>query len=128
METKKNLLVKPNLKKDEFIQVSPISAGWEFIHFAAVKLTDGKCWFMQTEDNEMAVIIFGGSARIETKNYNWSNVGSRTDVFSGMPTTVYIPKGDSVRITALTGVLEFGVGWCKAVNDHQARLITPEEV
>ena len=76
----------------------------------------------------MAVVILGGAARIETKKFVWENVGSRKDVFSGMPTSIYIPKGDSVKVTALTGILEFGVGWCKAVNDHPVRLITPEEV
>lgn len=128
MDTNKKFLIKPDYLKDEFIQVSPKTAGWEFLNFSAVKLSSGKSWFKQTEENEMAVIIFGGSARIETQNYTWDNVGSRTDVFNGMPTSVYIPKGDSVRITALTGILEFGIGWCKAYNDHPAKLISPAEV
>jgi 5-deoxy-glucuronate isomerase len=128
MADKKNLLIKPDFEKDEYLQISPESAGWDFLNFSAVRLSENKNWYKRTEDNELAVVILGGSARIETKDISWDHVGSRKDVFSGMPTAVYIPKDNWVRITAETGSLEFGVGWCKALNDHQVKLITPEEI
>ncbi len=128
MVAKNKLLVKPNYDKDEFIKVTTKSAGWDFLNFSAIQLIENKGWYRQTEDNELAVVILGGSAKVETKSITWEHVGSRKDVFSGMPTTVYVPKGNWIRVTAETEKLEFGVGWCKAVNDHPTKLITPEEV
>lgn len=128
MTTSRNLLVRPDFSKEEFIKVTPVSAGWEFINFSAVKLAEGKTWYRQTDDNEMVIVIFGGSARIETKNNVWDHAGTRKNVFNGMPTTIYISRGSWVKITAITTFLEFGAGWCKAENTHRERLITPEEV
>jgi 5-deoxy-glucuronate isomerase len=108
--------------------VTPKTAGWDFLNFSAVKLDERKSWYKNTDDNELAVVIFGGSARVETKDISWDHVGSRKDVFNGMPSSVFVPKNNQIRITAETEGLEFGVGWCKAINDHPAKLITPEEV
>ena len=33
MDKNKRLLIKPDYTKEEYIQVSPVSAGWEFIKF-----------------------------------------------------------------------------------------------
>jgi 5-deoxy-glucuronate isomerase len=128
MAANKSLLIKPDFRKEEFIQVTPKTAGWDFLNFSAVKLDERKSWYKNTDDNELAVVIFGGSARVETKDISWDHVGSRKDVFNGMPSSVFVPKNNQIRITAETEGLEFGVGWCKAINDHPAKLITPEEV
>jgi 5-deoxy-glucuronate isomerase len=123
-----NLLVKPNFEESEFIRVTSKSAGWEHLNFSAVKLKKGEKWHIESKDNEMALVIFGGTARIETKDNCWESVGSRTNVFTGMPTTLYISRNNWINIYALGESLEFGIGWAKAYKDHSTKLIQPEDV
>jgi 5-deoxy-glucuronate isomerase len=128
MKKSKNILVKPNFERPEFIKVTPKSAGWEHLNFSAVKLEKGTTWHFDSQDNELALVILGGTAKIETKDQNWESVGSRNDVFSGMPTTLYVSRNNWVNIKAISEKLEFGIGWCKAFSDHPTKLIEPEEV
>jgi 5-deoxy-glucuronate isomerase len=123
-----NLLVKPKYDGSEFIHVTPKSAGWEHLNFSAVKLKKGEKWHIDSKENEMALVILGGIARIETKDHSWDSVGSRTSVFAGMPTTLYISRNNWINIYALDENLEFGIGWAKASSDHPTKLIQPEEV
>jgi len=123
-----NLLVQPNYEESEFIKVTPKSAGWEHLNFSAVKLNNGATWHIDSKENEMALVILGGTARIETKDQTWESVGSRSNVFKGMPTTLYISRNNWVTIYALSETLEFGIGWSKAYLDHPTKLIEPEEV
>jgi 5-deoxy-glucuronate isomerase len=128
MSKSKNILVKPNFELPEFIQVTPMSAGWEHLNFSAVKLQKGTVWHIDSKDNEMALVIFGGTAKIETKDQSWESVGSRNNVFNGMPTTLYISRNNWINIYAIKETVEFGIGWCKAFSDHPTKLIEPEDV
>ena len=128
MSKSTNLLVKPNYEESEFIQVTPKSAGWEHLNFSAVKLKKGETWHIDSKENEMALVILGGTAKIDTKDHTWDSAGSRSNVFSGMPTTLYISRDNWITIKALSETLEFGIGWCKAYSDHPTKLIEPEEV
>jgi 5-deoxy-glucuronate isomerase len=128
MNRSKNILVKPNFEEPEFINVTPKSAGWEHLNFSAVKLEKGTTWHFDSHDNEMALVILGGTAKVETKDHNWESVGSRNNVFNGMPTTLYVSRNNGVNIKALSEKFEFGIGWCKAFSDHPTKLIEPEDV
>jgi 5-deoxy-glucuronate isomerase len=128
MNRSKNILVKPNFERPEFIKVTPKSAGWEHLNFSAVKLEKGTTWHFDSHDNEMALVILGGTAKVETKDHNWESVGSRNNVFNGMPTTLYVSRNNGVNIKALSEKFEFGIGWCKAFSDHPTKLIEPEDV
>jgi 5-deoxy-glucuronate isomerase len=128
MSKSNNILVKPNFDLSEFIQVTPINAGWEHLNFSAVKLQKGTTWHIDSNDNEMALVIFGGNARIETKDHSWESVGSRSNVFNGMPTTLYVSRNNWINIYAISETVEFGIGWCIAFSDHPTKLIEPEEV
>lgn len=128
MSKSKNILVKPNFELPEFIQVTPKSADWEHLNFSAIKLQKGAAWHIDSKDNEMALVVLGGTARIETKDHSWESVGSRSNVFNGMPTTLYISRNNWININAISETLEFGIGWCKAFSDHPTKLIEPEEV
>lgn len=128
MDKRSNLLIKPDYQKNEYIHLTHEIAGWDLLNFSVVKLEQGKSWKINTVNNEMALILLGGSAKIETKDRSWNKVGTRKNVFSGMPSAVYVSTNNWIGVTALTDTLEFAVGWCPAVNAHHTQLISPEDV
>lgn len=122
------LLVTPEYSKDEYIHVDPASAGWEHLHFAARKLSAGKSWSGTTAENEMAIVVLGGTCRIETDKGAWDSIGRRPDVFHGMPYTMYLPRRTSFKVEAVNSMVNLGYGWAAASRDYSPRLITPGEV
>jgi 5-deoxy-glucuronate isomerase len=128
MRDKSRFLIKPDFNVQEFIQVTPQIAKWEHLNYSAVRLSRGNSWIKKTEGNEMAVVILSGSVKLETADGEWERAGTRSSVFAGMPTTLYVSKNKWVKITAISDEADLGVGWCLAYNDHPTRLIPPEAV
>lgn len=126
--TKSNLLVKPDYSQPAYIDITPASAGWEHLHFQARKLKLGEEWSFNTAGNELALIIFGGTADVTSTAGEWKSIGSRSDVFHGLTTTLYLSRNTAFTVKALTSELDFGCGWVAASRDFPARLIPPEEV
>ena len=122
------LLITPRLDLDEYICITPAAAGWEFLHFAARKMHQGMCWRHNTGDHELALVVLGGSCRINSSCGDWPEVGRRPDVFHGLPYTLYLPPRTDFFLEATSEVLDIAYGWCIAQDDHPARLITPKEV
>lgn len=126
--TVSKLLIKPDFQKKEYIAVSPESAAWEHLHFKAIKLHSGEEWSFQTGKNELALIILGGTCDIVSNQGEWRSLGSRVDVFHGMPTSLYLSRNTSFTVHALTKELDFACGWAAATKDFPACLIKPEDV
>jgi 5-deoxy-glucuronate isomerase len=122
------LLIKPDFSKPEYQLVSPKSAGWEHLHFAAIKLSKGQQWSFDTGEYELALIVLGGTCDVESTAGNWSHIGSRSDVFSGMPTTLYLSRHTKFTVTSLNETLDFACGWAKAAKDYPAKLVEPNAV
>jgi 5-deoxy-glucuronate isomerase len=125
--TSNSLLVHPELDKHEYITVTPESAGWEHLHFKAVHLQQGEEWQFQTGANELALVILGGKADVSSDHGDWKGIGSRTDVFHGMPTTLYLSRNTDFTVKAVSVELDFACGWAKAERDFPPRLIRPED-
>lgn len=128
MVDNKKLLIHPDRTNQTYINVTPQSAGWEFLSFTAVKLNRNETWTRETKEEELALVILSGSVTIVTTDQTWEKVGTRKDVFSGMPTTLYISRNKSIEITALSRIVEFAVAWTQSSSDHPTKLIMPEEV
>ncbi len=126
--TESRLLIKPNFSHREYIAVTPESAGWDHLSFSAVKLAKGEQWEFDTGENELALTILGGTIDIESNQGEWKGIGSRTDVFHGMPTTLYLSRHTRFNVTAAYGEANFACGWAAATQDYPARLIRPEDV
>ncbi|MFW6098230.1 MAG: 5-deoxy-glucuronate isomerase [Chloroflexota bacterium] len=121
------LLVRPAADAQPYMHVTAESAGWEHLNFAARRLRKGQTWRHNTGDNELALVLLGGTAGVESSRGDWHNIGRRPDVFSGMPYTLYLPPDTDFRLQAESD-LDFAYGWCAADQDHPARLITPQDV
>src|SRR5262245_12683017 len=84
----------------EYIRVTPKSAGWEHLSFAARHMQRGEKWDAQTEQFEYGLVVLGGVCSVSSSRGNWPMLGRRKDVFSGMPYGLYLPPETrfSVRV------------------------------
>ena len=122
------LLIKPDLNRRDYITVTPESAGWQHLSFSAVRLAKGEKWEFDTGENELALTILGGTIDVASNKGEWKGIGSRTDVFHGMPTTLYLSRHTLFTVTAAYAEANFACGWAAATRDFPARLVKPEEV
>jgi len=126
--TASNLLVKPDFSHPSYITITPESARWEHLHFAAIKLKKGQSWSFDTTDFELALTILGGKCDVTSSAGNWESIGSREDVFHGMPTALYLPRKTTLTVKAVSESLDFACGWAKTDKDFPAVLVRPEDV
>jgi 5-deoxy-glucuronate isomerase len=122
------LLIAPDFSHQEYIQISTRSAQWDFLNFAARRMEHGKLWHFETHENELALVILGGTCDITSSIGKWTNVGSRSNVFMGMPYTLYLPPGTQFTVESKSEQLDIAYGWCIATEAHPARLVKPAEV
>ena len=124
-----NLIVHPGSASDHdaIVEVLPDTAGWDFIHFQARRLSSGGVWRRETGSHELAVVVLGGSVHVKSSRGSWENVGERANVFAGLPSAVYLPRNTSFSVTAESDA-EFAVAWVRADADHPARVIRPDDI
>ena len=87
--TESRLLVHPVDINGEYTRVTPLSAGWEHLSFAARRMPRGQVWSDQTGDCEYGLVVLGGTCAIESSHGTWDTVGRRQNVFCGMPYALY---------------------------------------
>lgn len=122
------LLIRPNFDHPEYIRVTPASAGWESLSFAARWMRHGDTWHCETGENELALVILGGVCNVTSTAGNWDGIGRRANVFEGMPYTLYLPRGTSFTVEPVSEDLDLAFGWAAATSDHPAQLVRPEDV
>ncbi|MBI4657517.1 MAG: 5-deoxy-glucuronate isomerase [Verrucomicrobia bacterium] len=122
------LLVRPRAGASEYLRVTPDTAGWEYLHFAARRMRKGERWQGGTDHFEYGIVILGGVCSVHSSRGVWDGIGRRPDVFQGMPYALYLPSQTEFAVTALSEELEIAYGWCLSEGDHPPRLITPEQV
>ncbi|MFN2352329.1 MAG: 5-deoxy-glucuronate isomerase [Kiritimatiellia bacterium] len=111
-----------------FTKISAIGdGGIQLTEFGLVQLAQGAAYAGNTEACETVLLILGGRCSIRGAGFDFAGLGKRTDVFSGKPHTVYIPRGREYRIEADTDV---ELAWIAAPSDldTEAYAITPEQV
>ena len=124
----RQLIIHPSdTRSNVVVSVDPTRAGWELLHFETRQLAPRATWRRQTGDNELALMILGGTCSVESSRGRWPGIGQRRDVFGGLPYALYLPRNTEFSVTAETPC-EIAYGWCAADEDHPARLITPDEV
>jgi 5-deoxy-glucuronate isomerase len=122
------LLFPPDFSHPEYVQVTPRSAQWDYLNFAARKLNRGRMWPFETHQNELALVVLGGICEITSNIGKWTDVGRRPNVFAGMPYTLYLPPETRFTVEAKSEHLDIAYGWCVATELHPARLVKPDEV
>src|SRR5438034_9764642 len=65
------LLVRPRATHGEYLRVTPETAGWEHLHFAARRLKRGEQWPASAGDFEYGLVIQIGRASCRERGEIW---------------------------------------------------------
>ena len=110
-----------------FAEVSAEQAGWEYLNMAARRLNAGQRWSASTGDFEYGHVVLGGRCNVRTSKGDFMAVGERADVFSGLPSAVYLPRHTDFEIEALTDSFEVASCWVPADKDYPAQRVSPAD-
>jgi len=102
------------------------SYGMKLTRFGILQLAAGTGWSSNTGENEVALVLLGGRCEVHGRNFCFSQVGGRRNVFDGKPYTVYLPRHTAYEVIALTD-LDIAVNESPASRDTaKPTVITPE--
>ncbi|MDD4622085.1 MAG: 5-deoxy-glucuronate isomerase, partial [Kiritimatiellae bacterium] len=112
----------------KFTKIASIGdGGLKLTEFGIITLKAGESYASASGAFEVALIVLGGTCEVRGEGFAFTNVGSRKDVFSGKPHTVYIPCGTEYTVIGTTDV---EVAWAASPSDLKtaAYEITPAQV
>ncbi len=101
--------------------------GFEYLQLQVRRIPAGETLEGGTDNNEMAIVGLGGTFDLESTHGKWNNVGSRANVFSGMPSAVYLPIQTSFAVKAVRDC-DLAFCYCRAEVSHPVALIQPSDV
>ena len=124
-----NLIVHPGNSSDPdvVVEVIPQQVGLDYIHFQVRHLRAGQLWSFEAGEHELALVLLGGNVGVHTNRGQWPSIGERSDVFSGPPSALYLPRRTTFTVTAAVDS-EFAVTWAATDEDHEPRHVPPAEV
>lgn len=113
------------------LEISPESAGWQYLSFRVVALAPGETLEGDTAGTEIAIVPLSGSGWFEFGGER--HAVARTDVFTQKPHVAYLPPRTRYAIGALgavgaLGAFEVAIGAAPATGRYPARLFTPAEL
>jgi len=120
-----NLLVKARRDGRSIVEVTPQSAGWKYVGFAAYRLRAGETLALPGDGLERCIVVLGGTVTIGAGGEKWREIGERESVFEDRsPYAVYLPRGVAASVAAHTPA-EIGVASAPGSTSRTARLIEP---
>lgn len=128
--TNNNILVHPQAyahDPDLLLEITPETAGWDYISFQARQLAQGQSWSFQSGANELALINLTGRYTVKSNRGEWTGIGGRSSVFTGAAHALYLPRQTDFTITAEEAG-EYAVTWVPTDEDHAPWLIKPADV
>lgn len=108
-------------------RVNADAAGWDLLNMEVRRLSAGEVWSHDTTTHEVALVLLGGVVSVESDKGNWAKIGGRKDVWSGMPTALYLPRNTRFQITAESSTVEIAHCWVPSDEDHEPVLVRPED-
>jgi 5-deoxy-glucuronate isomerase len=120
-----SLLVKGSRNGKEIVTVTPQSAGWKFVGFAAYRLGQGEELAIAADALERCIVVLSGTVSLRAGDRTWREVGERGSVFEERsPYALYVPAHTSVTVVARAPA-EIGVASAPGTGSRPARLIEP---
>ena len=120
-----NLLVKARREGRSIVEVTPQSAGWKFVGFAAYRLDPGETIALAADTLERCIVVLTGTLTVRAGKETWSDIGGRASVFEDRPPyAVYVPRATAASVEARTGA-EIAVASAPATETRKARLLEP---
>ncbi|WP_086140629.1 MULTISPECIES: 5-deoxy-glucuronate isomerase [unclassified Janthinobacterium] len=118
------LLVKAK-SGSTIVEVTPASAGWTHVGFAAHRLQAGEHISLETGRRELCLVVLTGTVTVRAGEHEWRAIGKRQSVFEDVsPYAVYVPLETAVSITAESKA-EVALCSAPATTKRPARLIEP---
>ena len=122
------LLVHPSKNPNGLVHVvTPKSAGWSYVGFEVMDLAAGAVQTIQTGERECCLVVQGGKIRVSTSKFDSGEIGERTDVFSGLPWSVYLPPRTDAAVRGATAS-EIALCYAPASGRLQPRVVGPDAV
>ena len=119
------LLVKGQPQGREIVSVTPQSADWKFVGFAAYRLAAEERIRFDTAEREICIVVLRGVVSVQASDHAWKEIGERDSVFDQVsPYSVYVPRRHAVTVTAHKDA-EIAVCSAPGSSDLDARLIEP---
>jgi len=124
-----SLVVHPgnSADPDVIVEVTPELAGWTYVHFQLRRLFSQGSWTFTTGEYELAIVPLSGRVSVESNRGQWSHIGERDSVFSGLPYALYLSRHTSLTVKAETAC-EYAVAFAPTDEDHPPRLVTPSDI
>lgn len=123
-----NLLVKASREDQTIARVTPATAGWRYVGFAAYRLEADEVVYVNETDRESCIVVLTGTVDVDAGELRWSELGSRDSVFEdAAPYAVYVPPGVKTTVRARRRA-EIGVASAPATGALPARLIEPSRM
>jgi 5-deoxy-glucuronate isomerase len=120
------LLVKGRPAGREIVSVTPESAGFRHVGFAAWRLRKGETLELDTGEREGCLVVLQGSAAVRAGERSFDALGHRKSVFEyRSPHAVYAPPHTALSVTAEDDV-EVALASAPASGRYPVRLIDPE--
>ncbi|BAO86938.1 MULTISPECIES: 5-deoxy-glucuronate isomerase [Caballeronia] len=123
-----SLLVKASREEQTIARVTPDSAGWKHVGFAAYRLNAGDVVHVYDADRESCIVVLTGTVSVEAGDEHWPSIGTRDSVFEdAAPYAVYVPPKLAAIVHAERDA-EIAVASAPAKGDFPPRLIEPAQM
>ena len=122
------LLRKPVAQAGKVHDISPESAGWQYVGFGLYHLAPGEVAAEATGGREVILVLVEGRAEVSGAGRDFGTLGARMSVFERLPpAAVYIPNGQEWQVRADSNCV---LAVCSAPGHggHLAALIGPEGI
>jgi 5-deoxy-glucuronate isomerase len=101
--------------------------GFEYLSFRVQRLAAGERATAATGDRELGLVVLGGRCSVRSSRGNWSGIGRRPNVFSGMPYALYLPIQTELTVEGETDC-DLAFCYTRAEQSFEPRLIAPEDI
>ena len=108
------------------LDITPASAGWEFVNFSVRRLAGGERLHVQPRDEECAIVLLRGSGQVSIDKGTPQRLGPRRSVFESYPHAVYLPAGHEVRLDAME-VTEIALARAPSTAALEPRIVSPAD-
>jgi 5-deoxy-glucuronate isomerase len=113
--------------------VTPRNSELKYIEFGTLLLNNKKQRHKgETKNREAVLAIFSGTCSVEIEGssgtIHYDHLGGRSDVFSGKPTMVYMPRQTKFMVTSGATTLEAGIIYAPSEDGFPPAVVKPEHV
>ena len=109
-------------------EVTPASAGWDYVGFEPLLLEPGESVERETGGRECCVVAIGGSIHVRSGHGDWPDLGGRASPLDGPPDAAYLPPGSRFTVEAIGGEAELGLCFAPADGGAEPRVLPGSRV